>query len=102
MAQVLDPQELPYLRVGPEWTELEVVRGPEVIYTRKGYAPVIVVMRGAVAHVVYVSASSIAEPLEQIRKSRGGSLVGVKIRVRKHGTEQFSPYEVEVHPTGKP
>ena len=84
------------LRVGAEWTIIEVVGGPFVVFNRRGYAAAMEVKRGQLVHLLYVSAASLAGPLEKIRKARGGSLVGAKVRLRKSGPEMMAPYEVEL------
>ena len=92
----VDPYSLPYLRVGTDWTYIEVLSDPFVIYKRLGYAPVIVVeeLESELKYILFVSAVSLARCLEPIRERRG-TLVGLNIRVRKKGEDRFSPYEVE-------
>lgn len=82
------------LRIGTGWTEVEIRSDPFVVYTRRGYAPVIEVLRSGLPHLLFVSAISLSEQLEAIRE-RQGSLVGVRMRLRKQDAGQFSPYIVE-------
>lgn len=82
------------LRVGTEWAEVVLASDPIVVFTRRGYAPAVEVDRNGMPHLLFVSAISIAETLERLRNANG-SLVGVKVRLRRQGPEQFSPYEVE-------
>ena len=96
----VDPDSLPYLRVGPEWAEIQVLTDPFVIYRKtfgKGrYLPVVLVedLRAESKHLLFVSAVSLAQCLEPLRAERG-TLVGLNIRVRKKGEDRFSEYEVE-------
>ncbi len=83
------------LRVGTGWTEVEVTSEVLVTYTRRGYAPCIRVIRTGVPHILFVSAISLAEPLEKIRVAQGGSLLGARLRIRKTRAEPTAPYEVE-------
>jgi len=92
----VDPSSLPYLRVGTEWTEIQVLTDPFVIYRRDKYLPVILVeeLSTEVRRLLFVAAVSLAQCLEPIR-ARRGALVGLNIRIRKKGEDKFSPYEVE-------
>ncbi|MFH0896425.1 MAG: hypothetical protein V1850_00045 [Candidatus Bathyarchaeota archaeon] len=92
----IDPYSLPHLRVGPEWTGIQVLTDPFVIYRRDRYLPVVLVeeLGTELKHLHFISAVSLAKCLEPIRAKRG-TLVGVNIRMRKKGEERFSTYEVE-------
>lgn len=92
----VDPTAIPHLRVGTEWTCIQVLSDPFVIYKRLGYAPVILVevLESELRCILFVSAKSLAWRLEPIRQRRG-SLVGLNIRVRKKGEDRFSEYDVE-------
>lgn len=83
------------LRVGTAWTEIVIQSEVRVLYTRRGYAPVVWALRGQLEHILFVSASSLSEPLEQLRQRRG-YLSGVRVRVRKTGEAPTSPYQLEV------
>jgi hypothetical protein len=85
------------LKVGTGWVELEILSDVGVIFTRRGYAPAIRVLRGEAPHLLLVGAASLAAPLESIRGQQG-RLTGLRIRTRKLREEQTSPYEVEVLP----
>jgi len=85
------------MRIGTGWQELEILSDPFVIFTRRGYAPVIEVkvLRSGLPQVLFVSAVSLSEQLEKIKEERG-SLVGARVRIRKQDASQFAPYEVEL------
>jgi hypothetical protein len=92
----VDPNNLPHLRVGPEWSEIQLLTDPFVIYRRDRYLPVVLVEELATEqkHVLFISAVSLGQCLESIRVRRG-NLVGTNIRLRKKGEERFSGYELE-------
>lgn len=83
------------LRIGTAWVELTILGEVAVLFTRRGYAPVLEVLRQQAPHVIFVSAASLAEPLERLRQERG-RLEGATIRVRKAGGNPTDPYEVQV------
>ena len=87
--------ELPKLRVGSDWVEVDVVSEVLVRYVARTYVPCLIVHRGPLAHVLYAGAMSLAQPLEEERSRRNGTLTGVRMRLHKKGTERSSPYEVE-------
>ena len=62
----------PTLKVSTGWIELETISEPDVILTFKGYAPILRVrkLRTNVEFILYISAKSLAEPLEELRKKQ--------------------------------
>jgi len=92
----IDPNNLPHIRVGAEWAEVQILTDPFVIYKRDRYLPVVLVeeLRTEIRYLLYISAVSLGQCLESIRTERH-TLVGVNIRMRKKGEERFSLYEVE-------
>jgi hypothetical protein len=92
----IDDPNLPQLRVGTGWTEIELKSEVGVRLTQRGYTPCIRVERAGFPHLLYASAVSLGKPLEEVRKVRGGSLSGCRLRIRKAGTETTSPYELEI------
>jgi hypothetical protein len=84
------------LRVGTGWTEVLITSEVRVIHTRRGYVPVLEIERQHLPHILFVSAASLADPLEKIRASRGGVLAGARIRLHKTGEDHFSSYEIEL------
>ena len=65
--------------------------------TFKGYAPILRVRKlsNELEYILYISAKSLGEPLEKLRKNNGGVFKGIQFRVRKGGKEPMSPYEIE-------
>jgi hypothetical protein len=85
--------EQPNLRVGTADTEIEILSDPYVVYTFRGYAPVVDVrvVRSGMPFVMFVSARSLASELEEMREAKG-SLVGLRCRIRKESSDQFARY----------
>lgn len=92
----INPEDVSYCRVSTDWTDIQILTDPFVIYTKRGYSPVLLVeeLNTEEKCLLFVSAKSLSEFLEKLRKERG-ALVGVNVRVRKRGEEKFSTYEVE-------
>lgn len=92
----VDPNSLQHLKIGTGWAEVQVLSDPFVVYRNNKYLPAILVevMTTGMKSILFVAAQSLAESMEPMRQQRG-SLVGLNIRLRKTGSEQFSPYEVE-------
>ncbi len=88
---------LPSLKVSTGWIELEIVSEPDVILTFRGYTPILRVrkVRTGVEYQLYISAKSLAEPLEELRKSNVGTFKGIRFRIRKESMKQMAKYEIE-------
>ena len=88
---------LPSLKVSTGWIELEIVSEPDVILTFRGYTPILQVrkVRTGVEYQLYISAKSLAEPLEELRKGNVGTFKGIRFRIRKESMEQMAKYEIE-------
>ena len=90
-------ETVPFLRVGTGWIELEVISQPDVYLTFKGYIPYVHVrkIRTGVDYGLYISAKSVAEPLEEIRKKNGKRFEGIRMRIRKESMDRMSKYVLE-------
>lgn len=90
-------ETVPFLRVGTGWIELEIISQPDVYLTFKGYVPFVRVrkIRTGVEYGLYISAKSVAEPLEELRKRNSSCFEGIKMRVRKESMDRMSRYEIE-------
>lgn len=88
---------LPRLHVGTGWITLEVIDEVNVLPTFKGYAPVLPVRvePSGLPYILYISAKSICETLEQLRSNNGGYFTGLRLALRKESDEQFAKYVVE-------
>lgn len=84
-----------YLRIGIDPRLLLIKSEPEVLPTRRGYQPVMVVeeVHEGKEYLLFISAVSITDPLEEIRKDRG-QLVGSQILVKKLSEDPRSQYVV--------
>ena len=92
------PKELPpSLKVSTGWIELEIISEPDVVLTYKGYAPILRVrkLRTNVEFMIYISAKSLAEPLDKLREDNAYLFKGVKFQVRKESNAPMAKYEVE-------
>lgn len=91
-------EDLPSLKVSTGWIELEIVSDPDVVLTFKGYAPILRVRnsRTGLEYILYISAKSLAEPLEELRKNNDGVFRGIHLRIRKESMEKISKYVIEV------
>ena len=94
----MSKETLPSLKVGTGWIELEIVSEPDVVLTFKGYAPILRMSksRTGVEYILYISAKSLAEPLEELRENNGDIFKGIQLRIRKESMERTSKYEIEV------
>ena len=94
----MSKEDVPSLKVSTGWIELEIISEPEVVLTFRGYAPILRVRKSKtrVEYLLYISAKSIAEPLEELRKNNAGIFKGIRLRIRKESMEQISKYELEV------
>ena len=90
-------EELPTLRIGTTWIDVEVVEEPSVVLTYRGYAPVLTVLveKSRLRKLLYISASSLARQLEPLRASNGGRFVGLALRLKKQSDEKTSAYVLE-------
>ena len=91
-------ENVPSLKVSTGWIELEIVSEPDVVLTIRGYAPIIRVrkVRTGVEYLLYISAKSIAQPLEVLRSNNFGRFKGIRFRIRKESMEAIAKYEIEV------
>ena len=89
-------EKLPVLRVGTGWIGVKVIDEIDVVLTVRGYAPVLGVeqINNKLRCLLYVSARSLAEPLERFRQENGGNFAGLCIEIRKTSSDKFSAYEV--------
>ena len=91
-------ETLNFLKVGTEWVELEIISEADVVLTAFGYAPFLRIKKITTdsEHGLYISAKSLAAPLEELRKNNGGVFEGIQFRVRKESADQRAQYEVEI------
>ena len=92
----VDPSSLARLKVGTEWTEIQLLTDPFVVYRNSKYLPAVLVEEISTENkcILFVSAISLSEFLEPLRETHG-ALVGLNIRIRKKGEARFSTSYVE-------
>ena len=91
------PKELPpSLKVGTGWIELEIISEPDVVLTTFGYAPFLRVREITTdnEYRLYISAKSLAAPLEKLREDNDGMFERIQFCVRKESADQKARYEV--------
>ena len=90
-------ETLSFLKISTEWIELEIISEVDVIPTTYGYTPFLQVreIKTDAEYRLYISAKSLANPLEELRKDNSGIFEGIQFRIRKESTDQKARYEVE-------
>jgi hypothetical protein len=93
---MVDLKEMQSLKLGIGWTHLVVLDEPDVVLTFKGYAPVLPVRQklNGLEYILYISAKSLGESLEELRVANDGKFTGLEIEIRKMSTDKFAKYEV--------
>ena len=76
---------------------VKIITEPYVVLTARGYAPVvdIEVDGDAERKVMFISAASLSQALEELRSENGGHFAGIRMRVRKESADRFAKYIVE-------
>lgn len=94
----MSTDDLPILKVSTKWITLEIISEADVVLAFKGYAPVLQVKERKIGDVylLYISARSLAELLEELRKNNDGIFKGIRLRIRKESMHQREKYETEV------
>ena len=94
----MSKETLPFLKVGVEWIELEIISESDVALTTFGYTPFLKVreIRTGVEYRFYISAKSLAGPLEELRKDNNAIFEGIQFRVCKDSIDRTAKYKVEV------
>ena len=83
-----------YLKVGLDPILLRVTSEPYVVATSRGYAPVINVIdcKSEKESVLFISARSIAEKLEPMRKANKNLFTGLEFWISKESTDKMAQY----------
>jgi hypothetical protein len=87
----------PQLKVGIGWINVTVTGPVDVALTFKGYAPVLPVKvnKTGLDYLLYISARSLAEQLEPLRKKNIGSFAGLTFSIRKESDDKYAAYELK-------
>lgn len=85
------------LKIDIEPLRVLITSEPYVIYTVRGYQAVVDVFekRKKREYYMFVTARSIADPIENLRVSNSGRLTGIEVWIRKSGSEKTAKYIVE-------
>ena len=89
-------KETPPLKIGTAWVDLVITNEPIVMTTFRGYVPVLPVRvkKTGLNYYMYISAKSIAEGLEPLRKANKERFSGLNISIRKASEDKFAAYEI--------
>jgi len=87
-------EELPILKVGVISSRLTIISEPYVKLGFRGYMPCVNVMieKSGLEKVLVISAKSLAEPLEALKKSNNDKFTGLTFALRKADESQTSLY----------
>ena len=90
-----DSSIIPF-RASETWKSLEVLSEPYVVYSARGYAPVIDVRVEAkkITQILYISARSLATALEDMRLDNNGLCTGLRFEIRKSSDTRTATYEL--------
>lgn len=82
------------LKIDMEPKKLLIISEPYVKFTARGYQAVIDVLdkKKKKEYFIYITARSIATPLEQLRLENNGKATGVEFWIHKKSSERKSPY----------
>ena len=95
----MQEETTPRLRVGTEWQELKIESEPHVAVRkyrdRMQYQPCVWVsdMRTQQLYEFLISAASVCDGLEALRKMNNGVFTGLMFEIRRKGTERTAEYE---------
>ncbi len=90
-----EKERYPNLKVGPDWVSVEVLSEPYVVMSIRGYAPVVDVQGPDGRQILFISSKSISLGLDPLVQANGGKFQGLRLRLRKEGSDRMSPYVVE-------
>ena len=90
--------QLPQLKVGTDWVTITVIGPVDVIANLNGYAPVLPVRKENMSqeYILYISAKSLTEQLEPLRKKNVMGFIGLKFSIRKESEDQMAKYELKI------
>lgn len=87
-----------YLRVDAEPKYIQIISEPYVIFTSRGYQPVVDVVerKSKTSTRLFITARSLAERLEILRQDNGGNFSGLEFWLRKESYKKTAPYILEL------
>lgn len=88
--------DLPILKVGTAFTEIEITGGPFLKPSIRGYMPClrVKVRKSGLEYALVVGSRSITEAIEPKRIAKGG-FVGLKFLICKQSDEKTAPYVIK-------
>lgn len=90
------PERHDAIKVTVDKLVLEVTSDPYVVYTFRGFAPVVNIRTdGGEDRTLYLSSKSLSEQLHNLLLKSNEEWVGMKIRVWKDSEDRFARYMVE-------
>ena len=73
-----------FLKVTTDWTDVEIISEPYVILTIRGYAPAVTIKNQNGEELgFYLSAKSLSDKVEELRKKNNNNFTGIKFKVKK-------------------
>ena len=80
------------LVIGIGWTEVEVLSEAFVVMTARGYAPAVSVQvpTTGLSYYLFISAKTLATPLDTLRDNNAGRFTGLHFRLRKASKDTMS------------
>lgn len=93
----MEKEKLPTFRCTTDYANLKVVSEPYVVFTNRGYAPVVDVENTTDGnkYQFYIQALSIAKKFEELKKENDEKFAGINIKVKKESSDKFAPYIIE-------
>lgn len=84
------------IRIGEDSTLIQITSEPYVIYTKRGYQPVINISKVHTGEDGYliISAQSLSDPLHQLAERNCGRLSKLVLLIKKASRDRMSPYIV--------
>ena len=83
------------LKVTTEPVEVEFVSEPYVVYTIRGFAPVVdIQVKGGEKYTLFISPSSLANGLMPFLEKQG-KFSGIRVVLKKDSTDRFAKYVVQ-------
>ena len=85
------------LKIDIEPRYLLITSEPYVVFTMRGYAPVLNVFEKKTGreYRIFISAKSLSDKLEKLLLGNGEKFVGLEFWIRKESDDKFSKYLLE-------
>ena len=86
-----------YMRVDAEPKLLQITSEPYVIFTKRGYQPVVNVLekKRKMNLILFISPVTLTRQLEPLREENNGQFIGLEFWIRKESYEKTSSYILE-------